>query len=132
MAILPQGATSEFLQKAARLNIEVFQYDPKDDHAALWDGVASFNAEKASSPTSPTSKVAPFDFTKRYLAACYARAKTRESAAPLREAVAEGIVSAGDLHELAFHERADGVAAVDAADVFQIGAHDWLAIGDDG
>jgi SIR2-like domain len=94
MALLPQGATSEFLQKAARLNIEVFQYDPKDDHAALWDGVANFNAEKAGSPTAPISKVAPFDFTKRYLAACYARAKTRESAAPLREAVAEGIVSA--------------------------------------
>lgn len=94
MALLPQDAASEFLQKAGRLNIEVVQYDPKNDHAALWDGVAAFNAKKPASPTPPPSRIAPFDFTKRYLAACYARAKTREDAAPLREAVVEGVVSA--------------------------------------
>ena len=93
MALLPQNAASEFLQKASRLNIEVIQYDPGNDHAALWDEVANFVAKKpASAP--PPSRTSPFDFTKRYLAACYARAKTRESAAPLREAVVEGVISA--------------------------------------
>lgn len=92
MAFLPSDVNSEFLQKANRLNIEVVQYDPVDNHATLWDALSSFQVDQLRQENS--SKVNPFDFTKRYLAACYARATTQDASNPLREAVMEGIVSA--------------------------------------
>lgn len=95
MALLPSGTSSEFLQKAYRLNIDVVEYDGAEHHSALWDGLADFNAKRRSK-TAPSVApiVGPFDFTKRYLAACYARARSQTSAAPLREAVVEGVISA--------------------------------------
>lgn len=95
MALLPSDTRSEFSQKAHRLNIEIVEYDAADRHAALWNGLAAFNAKRRSTAAASVNpKVSPFDFTKRYLAACYARARSQTSAAPLREAVVEGIISA--------------------------------------
>jgi len=93
MALLPANAQSDFLQKANRLNIEVVQYDPASDHADLWTAISAFSTGSTKSPAIQ-SAAHPYGFTKRYLAACYARAKTQEVTGPLREAVAEGIVSA--------------------------------------
>lgn len=95
MALLPSGASSEFIQKANRLNIKVVQYDSANGHAALWDGISKFNAEKDGlHPPLHTPKSSPFDFTKQYLAACYARAKSQDLSVALRVSVIEGIVSA--------------------------------------
>lgn len=96
LALLSSDSGSDFLQKAARLNIKVVQYEAADNHNALWAGIKEFTAEKARASASPLAhpKSTPFDFTKRYLAACYARAKSQGSSVALRESVLEGIVSA--------------------------------------
>lgn len=95
LALLPSDASSEFIQKAARLNIKVVQYGSADNHGALWSGINKFTEKMrvAAAPLS-ASKTTPFDFTKRYLAACYARAKSLGTSIALRESVLEGIVSA--------------------------------------
>ncbi|KQM55770.1 hypothetical protein ASE80_01570 [Pseudomonas sp. Leaf15] len=95
MALLPQDISSEFLQKAARLNIEVIKYDSENYHSALWASIEEFNGFSTVVEELPFESVrTPFESTKRYLAACYARAKTQDSSMALREAVLEGIVSA--------------------------------------
>ncbi|MBG0844546.1 SIR2 family protein [Pseudomonas chengduensis] len=92
MALLPSDIDSEFVQKAHHLNIEVVRYDAKDNHAALWSGLAQFNNAKES-PKTGAAKSSPFSFTKQFLATCYARAHAGSSKA-LRVAVTEGVVSA--------------------------------------
>ncbi|MFW3166100.1 SIR2 family protein [Pseudomonas syringae pv. syringae] len=92
LALLPDNIESEFLQKAHHLNIEVVRYESKDGHEALWSGLAAFNNIRDTSDTS-TEKSSPFSFTKQFLATCYARSHAGSSRA-LREAVAEGVVSA--------------------------------------
>lgn len=95
MALLPLDASPEFVLKATHLNIRVVQYNSENGHAALWDGVSEFNAKKhALTSTAPAPKTTPFEFTKQYLAACYARARMQNSSVALRESVLEGIVSA--------------------------------------
>jgi len=92
LALLPSDIDSEFVQKAHHLNIEVVRYDAKDNHAALWSGLAQFNSAK-DGLTAEAAKNSPFSFTKQFLATCYARAHAGSSKA-LRVAVAEGVVSA--------------------------------------
>lgn len=95
MALLPNDANSDFLRKAGRLNIEVVSYDPANNHAELWDGIHRFNMDRPRGPSTPTVTAAsPFVFTKRYLAACYARTQAQGSSGALRESVSEGLLSA--------------------------------------
>lgn len=94
VALLPSDASSDFIRKATRLNIKVVQYDSTDNHAALWAGINDFNAKKRVPISFPVPKTTPFEFTKRYLAACYARARMQDSSIALRESVLEGIISA--------------------------------------
>lgn len=95
MALLPADISSEFLQKANRLNIEVIKYDSENNHHALWAAIEGFTNVTAVVVTPPLEvKHTPFEQTKRYLAACYARAKTQDTSMALRGAVLEGIVSA--------------------------------------
>jgi hypothetical protein len=95
LAIVPRGMSSEFLQKATRLNIDLVEYDQADDHAEFWSGISSVTtaASQAKSPQQ-VPQVVPFSATKQFLAACYARAKTQPAAATLRGAVVEGIIAA--------------------------------------
>lgn len=90
MALLPADVNSEFIKKAARLNIEVVRYNPDNEHAELWEAIASFKLP----PTSTGIASLPFTHTKKYLAACYARAKSQDAGKALRESIAEGIISA--------------------------------------
>ncbi len=92
VAILPHDIESEFIQKAHHLNIEVIRYDSSHGHKELWDGLQSFNESKFEEDAKG-GQASPFSFTKQFLSACYARAHTGASRA-LREAVAEGIISA--------------------------------------
>ena len=80
MALLPSDASPEFIQKATHLNVKAVKYDPANKHAALWDGINEFISDKQAL-TSPSlvSKRTPLESTKRYLAACYARAKMQDS-----------------------------------------------------
>lgn len=95
LALLPSDAGSDFTRKAARLNIKVVQYDPANDHAALWTALSNFSTTIGKrTAVTQAPKSTPFDVTKRYLAACYSRAKSLGSSTALREAVLEGIVSA--------------------------------------
>lgn len=96
-ALLPSDISSEFTQKAHRLNIQVISYDPKDSHAELWQGINLFVQPKSiarSRSLENTQKYNPLDTTKRYLAFCYARVKSSGTSTALRESVLEGIVSA--------------------------------------
>jgi len=89
MALLPNDSSNEFITKANRLNIEVVKYDSANLHAELWQGIGNFKL-----PSYSPSPTFPFDPTRRYLAACLARARTQDHRPALREAVAEGIISA--------------------------------------
>jgi len=92
LAILPENIESEFIQKAHNLNIEVVRYSPADNHGELWQGLEKFNNKPASALSTPSDS-SPFSFTKKFLAACYARANYGSQRA-LREAVSEGVISA--------------------------------------
>jgi hypothetical protein len=95
MALLPRGISSDFARKAGRLNIEIVEYNPDNRHSELWEGISEFSSEVQNQKTiSIVPKQLPFDHTRRYLAACYARAAIKGSASPLRESLVEGIVSA--------------------------------------
>ncbi len=95
LALLPSDLSSDFLRKANRLNIKVVQYSPNDNHAELWDSISFYVANNKRNATAACENIgAPFDVTKRYLAACYARAKSYGTSVALRESVTEGIVSA--------------------------------------
>ncbi len=96
VAIVPRG-TNEFLQKAARLNIAVVEYDSAGSHDVLWNAIG--DAAKAATrnvkvTAGVTPKLAPLAPTKRYLAACYARAQISSDLTPLSEIVLEGVISA--------------------------------------
>lgn len=94
LAVLPSDASSDFVQKANRLNIEVVTYDPSDSHGALWSAIVGSQNDPAAQTPRVKSYEAAFEFTRRYLAACYARAKAIGNSVALRGAVVEGIVSA--------------------------------------
>lgn len=99
LALLPSDASSEFLAKANRLNIKVVKYDAANHHEVLWEAIEAFRTKKRGAPKLVTpAPIVAFGAAKRYLAACYARAKTTDSAVALRGAVAEGII-AGLLQE---------------------------------
>jgi hypothetical protein len=91
LALLPSDAESDFFSKASRLNITTLKYNGADHHKVLWDAIDMFG-------TNPTVKVNkpidPLFSTKRYLAACYARAKTTGYTRALRESVSEAVVAA--------------------------------------
>lgn len=93
MALLSEGSSSEFLQKASRLNIDVVKYSEQDNHNELWEGIEEFEFGTGSSGCAhPPPR--PLGQAKQFLAACYARAKTRDKSVALKESIIEGIVSA--------------------------------------
>lgn len=114
LAIVPQGG-NDFLQKAARLNITVVEYDPADHHKALWSGIekaVAFFRAKSVAPIE-TEVPSPLSSTKKYLAACFARSRVASKSTPLTEIVLEGILS-GMLQDaapksLAIHDIRDRV-----------------------
>lgn len=96
VAIIPSGLNN-FLQKAARLNIAVVEYDTANCHAALWDSIAEAAAtlRKGNAPSMASApKASLLRPMKTYLAACYARAQVASSDTALSEIVLEGVVSA--------------------------------------
>lgn len=93
MAILPDSSSAEFLQKASRLNIEVVKYSEAENHKELWDAIDQFEADDPKTQIV-TQLPRPLGPAKRYLAACFARAKTRDKSRALKEALIEGIISA--------------------------------------
>ncbi|UWE17854.1 hypothetical protein [Herbaspirillum huttiense] len=114
MALLPESTeATELIQKAARLNIRVQKYSPNDKHAELWNGVADYarnlkrNAEAKLVMTPVSTAAHPFEDTKKYLAACYARASVRSDESPLRAIVVEGMLSAALQDE---HPKSMGLA----------------------
>lgn len=91
LAILPDNIESEFIQKAHNLNIDVVRYSAADHHKELWDALEQFNTKPIT--CVPPPQTSPFSFTKQFLATCYARSHAGSQRA-LREAVAEGVISA--------------------------------------
>jgi hypothetical protein len=95
LALVPSSNTNELIQKASRLNIEVFQYEAERDHKPLWDGISAYaRSIPKEPPREVTASDHPYSATKKYLAACYARASVASEPTPLREIVIEGILSA--------------------------------------
>ncbi|GGL57596.1 hypothetical protein GCM10009091_43870 [Pseudomonas brenneri] len=92
LAILPDNIESEFIQKAHNLNIDVVRYSSAEHHKELWDALEKFNNKPIAVVNIPKNP-SPFSFTKQFLAACYARSHAGSQRA-LREAVAEGVISA--------------------------------------
>ncbi|WP_369647416.1 SIR2 family protein [Variovorax sp. V118] len=95
LAVIPQGM-NEFLQKSARLNISVIEYDTANNHAALWDGISIASSKlrvKKKTALLPVT-ASPLRPLKKYLSACYARAQVATSTTALSEIVLEGVISA--------------------------------------
>lgn len=93
MVLLPDSSSVEFLQKASRLNIEVVKYSDAEGHKEFWEAIENF---EVSGPRMPlvAQLSRPLGPAKRFLAACFARAKTRDRSRALKEAIIEGILSA--------------------------------------
>lgn len=93
MVLLPDSSSVEFLQKASRLNIEVVKYSDAEGHKEFWEAIENF---EVSGPRMPVvaQLSRPLGPAKRFLAACFARAKTRDRSRALKEAIIEGILSA--------------------------------------
>ncbi len=128
LAILPEDNASELIQKANRLNIAVVKYATADHHRALWDGIGLYAKQHSKSRAPATIPVDhPYSTTKKYLAACFARASVTSEHTPLREIVIEGILSASlqethpkslDLADL--HERVRKALGVKGTEINQL------------
>lgn len=90
LAVIPDNMSSEFLTRANRLNIEVITYSPDNNHEELWSAISRIRA----TPDAPRADTGPFNATKKFLAACIARARTAEGDLALKDAILEGVVSA--------------------------------------
>ncbi len=93
MALLPEGLSDEFFQKASRLNIELVRYDSSDDHRILWDAIENFELDKTKSSFTE-GHPRPLGPAKNFLAACFARSRAKNATQALKESLVEGIVSA--------------------------------------
>ncbi|MBK7672633.1 MAG: SIR2 family protein [bacterium] len=95
-AILPHNEPD----LAARLrsaNIEVIQYDPVDNHVALWRGIREAyglaSAEHPGRVVAPAQLSVSTSATHRFLAFAYAQSTTRKDAAPVSIIAYEGVVA---------------------------------------
>lgn len=91
-AFVPQG-NQGLSERLARYNINVTEYDPKDDHACLW-GALNLCSKPVMQETIPAreDRSTNFDTAKRLLSACYARACMGKDASALTSIIIEGIV----------------------------------------
>jgi len=91
-ALVPAG-NPELSTTLASFNIEIIEYDPRDDHAVLWDALpGAARAVSTGSATRTSSAGATFATAKRLLATCYARASMGKEVQALRSVVIEGII----------------------------------------
>lgn len=96
MALLPCDAKNDFIQALEHNNIKHISYSPDESHGALWSAITSVAQERIETipGTSDLLQKEPFQFAQRYLATCYARTRLGSRISPLRQSLAEGIVSA--------------------------------------
>lgn len=95
-ALVPMGQ-AELSSRLRAVNIEVIEYDPADNHVALWRGfrdaydrvVAHVGGTGVSAPPTHISASS----THRFLAFAYAQSATRNDAAPVTVVAHEGIVA---------------------------------------
>ena len=94
LAILPKSAEGEFIKELEAFSIERFNYDDASGHDALWSlfetVVEMLKQEKLDLGQHDLD---PFSPARQYLASCYARIKIGARLKPLKDTVAEGIVS---------------------------------------
>lgn len=93
LALLPSDCDPRLRAELARYNIETIEYDPANEHEALWASVRTAQREIRKLPREAPDKVEPIPGLKRFVASCYARLKLGRKAEPLREIVVEGIVA---------------------------------------
>jgi hypothetical protein len=94
IALIPNNADPKLRSNLSEFNIEVLTYSPENGHQELWDilhAAANTNNQPNTLATEQNEK--PFSLAKKYISACYARAKIGRKIGPLREAVVEGLVS---------------------------------------
>lgn len=93
-AFVPKGIGAEFVAELERHSIRRIEYDPANNHRALWDGIETFSRQlDAKSPSKADVRDVPFAIAKQYLATAYARSRLGRQREPLAQAMAEGIVS---------------------------------------
>ncbi len=94
VAFLPEGIAHEFLERLRRLNIDPVFYAPDDDHRAMWESIDGYTTRSLpAEPIAGGNTVAPFATARRFLAACYSRARLGVHLTPLREVIVEGMVA---------------------------------------
>lgn len=94
-AFIPNDGNSLLANSLARYNIEVFQYDPKNKHEVLWNGIKDASRklglqEKIDKPKLHFS----LETTHRFLAMAYTKNKVKEETAiePLRTLITDSIL----------------------------------------
>lgn len=91
-AIVPAQA-ADLIERLARTNIEVLLYDPRDEHAVLWDAINLTRGRKIEPSREPGgARLSAFETARRLLAICYTRARLGKDVIALRTLVVEGIV----------------------------------------
>lgn len=94
LALLPQDASPDIVGALQQCNINICRYS---DYTELWRAmqlVCQLLKEEPKKVMRAASAVEEtFDFAKRYIAACYARARLGARISPLTRAVVEGFVA---------------------------------------
>lgn len=94
LALVPKGASSEFLSQLELHSIRRIEYDANDHHRALWEGVQAYAAVYKREVKKATDvREQPFSVAKKYLATAFARSRIGRQREPLAQAIAEGVVS---------------------------------------
>ncbi|MGN2250482.1 SIR2 family protein [Frateuria sp. GZRe14] len=94
LALVPKGASAEFLLQLELHSIRRMEYDDGDHHSALWDGIQTYAAiYKRNEKEAVDVREQPFSVAKKYLATAFARSRVGKQREPLAQAIAEGVVS---------------------------------------
>lgn len=94
LAIIPEGTNVDFISELRRFNIQVEEYVAGFNHDMLWDSVEEASRlipdeRKQQRPPSPI----PLQTTQRFIASAYARLKLSPNVKPLRDTVADAILT---------------------------------------
>ena len=93
LALLPSDGDSRLRLKLKKVNIDIIEYDPDNEHEALWEAIRTAQREIRTAPREAPDKIEPIPGLTRLIATTYSRLKLGKQAEPLREIVVESIVA---------------------------------------
>lgn len=92
-ALVPEGASAEFVKELELHSIRRIEYSPNNNHDALWLAIEDYVNGASVSHRKADVRELPFQTAKKYLATAFARSRLGRQREPLAQAMAEGVVS---------------------------------------